>query len=280
LTEQALHAGAHGGEEDKSFLHHEEASIFPVICALGASLLLGGTGANWNEFAFGNGMSILGAAILAGGMIGWWAELVQANFSEEKTLLGTPDEARRGMKWGFGFFIGSEVAFFGAFFAAYFYTRYHIWVTPGMSWPPSGYEPLPLGPALINTALLVTSGFVYMYGEKIVARDGNAKVAAAVMALALAMGVVFLGIQALEWATLMSEGFRINDGMMGTSFYLLTGFHGMHVIIGALFIAAVMVRVAKGHFTSKKHFAMTAAGWYWHFVDVVWIGLVLALYVF
>ena len=98
-------------------------------------------------------------------------------------------------------------------------------------------------------------------------------------ALAVALGIIFLGIQAFEWYELLvHKGFGPTSGTFGTSFYGLTGFHGFHVIIGAIFLAVITYRVAIGHFTAKKHFAMTAAGWYWHFVDVVWIILVAVLY--
>jgi cytochrome c oxidase subunit III len=256
--------------------HHEaHGSIFPMITGIGAALMLFGTGASVNGFPWGLGLSLIGLTITVVGTIGWWWELSEENKRDVETLVGTPENVRKGLKLGFGFFIGSEVMFFSAFFAYYFYSRFHM-----PAWPPAGYERLPLGPALINTALLVSSGAAYHFAEHNLLHHKSKATTVSLISVALLLGAIFLGVQANEWLTLMEEHFTITDGIFGTAFYLLTGFHGMHVIIGALFIAAVLGRVLNNHFTPKKHFAMTSAGWYWHFVDVVWIGLVLALYVF
>ncbi|MDB5100426.1 MAG: cytochrome c oxidase subunit 3 [Cyanobacteria bacterium RYN_339] len=280
MTDHAHHAPDHAhdhghghGHDDQAFLHHDESSIFPAIVGTCVGMMLLGLAANWNDFAWGKGLSLMGFAFALVGCIGWWRELVTANRLDERTLVGFPEEVRRGLKIGFGFFIGSEVMFFAAFFAFYFYARFHA-----PQWPPAGYSMLPLPPAIINTALLVASGFFYMAGEHRIAHKQSKPMTMFWMILALTFGFVFLGIQVNEWQTLMHEGFKINDGTMGTAFYLLTGFHGFHVIIGALMITVVTVRIWLNHFDEHRHFAMTAAGWYWHFVDVVWIGLVLVLY--
>ncbi|HEY9720956.1 MAG TPA: cytochrome c oxidase subunit 3 [Oscillatoriaceae cyanobacterium] len=256
--------------------HHDESSIFPFVTGPGVALMLFGIATTWNQFSWGPACILLGLATALVGMIGWWWELVQANKKDEVTLIGTPEEARRGLKIGFGFFIGSEVMFFAAFFAFYFYSRFH-----SPSWPPPGYERLPIPPALLNTALLVASGICYHFAEHGMIHKKARMQTIGLFAVALLLGLTFLGVQGNEWYTLMfKEGFRIYDGTMGTAFYLLTGFHGAHVIIGATFIAVILIRTILGHFTPHKHFAMTVAGWYWHFVDVVWIGLVLCLYIF
>ena len=277
MTDHALNHDDHHhdshGEGHEGGHHHEEASIFPPICGVGTAMMLFGTATNWNKLPWGVAFIVLGLTVLLVGMIGWWWELVQANKSDETTLIGTWQEVQKILKQGFGFFIGSEVMFFSAFFAFYFYVRFHSSV-----WPPPGYETLPIPPALVNTALLVTSGFIYMLGEHWLVQGKPRGQVAATMGLAVLLGIIFLGVQGTEWATLLGEGFSPADGTFGTAFYGLTGFHGFHVIIGAIFLAVITWRVAIGHFTGHKHFAMTAAGWYWHFVDVVWIGLVAVLY--
>lgn len=262
------------GAVDPHVLEHEIASIFPLFTSFGTGLFLLGCAANWNSIVWGKGAIVLGLVVMIAAMTGWWAELVRDNKLDETTLIGTPEAARKGLHVGFGFFIGSEAMFFAAFFAYYFYARA---IAP--TWPPENFH-LPWAPALINTALLVTSGFFYMVGEHRVANHQSKGITLFWMSLALVFGFVFLGIQVIEWADLMHEGFTITDGAIGTSFYLLTGFHGLHVIIGAIFITVVTFRIAFNHFTPNKHFAMTAAGWYWHFVDVVWIGLVVVLYLY
>ncbi|MEB3330097.1 MAG: cytochrome c oxidase subunit 3 [Candidatus Sericytochromatia bacterium] len=275
----APHSHAPGGAVDIAVLdphvlEHEIASIFPAITGFSTALMLFGAACTWNEFAFGPAAIVLGFASMIVAMIGWWWELVRDNKLDENSLLGTPDDARRGLRIGFGFFIGSEVMFFAAFFAYYFYAR-----TLAPVWPPEGFSKLPWDIALVNTALLVLSGFFYMRGEHNL-EHGHTKAALPWMGLALLLGFIFLGVQAKEWQHLIHEGFTVQSGPMGTAFYLLTGFHGFHVIIGAIFITVVTFRIWLNHFSTKKHFAMTAAGWYWHFVDVVWIGLVLAVYLY
>ena len=267
MNEQAL------GAQDAH--HHEEASKFPPIVGVGAPLMLLGLGAHWNNMPWGLGLNLLGTAILLAGMIGWWWELIEQNKKDEVTLIGTPEQMRKLLKLGFAFFIGSEVMFFAAFFAYYFYIR---GIAP--SWPPLGYDKLPIVPAIINTALLVSSGVCFHFAEHGLIHKKSKSLVVGLLVVAVLLGAIFLGVQAQEWMELMHHGFHINDGTMGTAFYLLTGFHGFHVIIGAIFLTVVLVRVILNHFTPEKHFAMTAAGWYWHFVDVVWIGLVLCLYVF
>ncbi len=271
----AAPAGA-GAPADPHVLEHEIASIFPLITSFATALFLFGTAATWNAYAFGPALIVLGMTIQVAALIGWWSELVRDNKLDETTLIGTPAEARQGLRIGFGFFIGSEVMFFAAFFAYYFYAR-------GLSpvWPPPGFEKLPWEPALINTFLLVFSGFFYMRGEHLLEHGKSKARTLFWMVAALVFGFVFLGIQIKEWYELINHhGFTVKSGPMGTAFYLLTGFHGLHVIIGAIFITVVTSRIALNHFTPHKHFAMTAAGWYWHFVDVVWIGLVLCLYLY
>ena len=272
----AVPAGGGAAAVDPHVLEHEIASIFPLIVGFGTALFLFGTAATWNDKPWGLGAIVLGMTIQVAAMIGWWWELVRDNKLDETTLIGTPDEARKGLRIGFGFFIGSEVMFFAAFFAYYFYAR-------GMSpiWPPPGFEKLPWEPALLNTFLLVVSGFFYMRGEHLLEHGKSKAQTLGWMIMALVFGFIFLGIQVFEWYELIvHEGFTVQSGPMGTAFFMLTGFHGFHVIIGAIFITVITARIAYNHFTPKKHFAMTAAGWYWHFVDVVWIGLVACLYLY
>ncbi|MEB3285528.1 MAG: cytochrome c oxidase subunit 3 [Candidatus Sericytochromatia bacterium] len=267
-------AGTDVAALDPHVLEHEIASIFPSITGFSTGLMLFGIGATWNEFTWGPAAIVLGLSILICAMVGWWWELVRDNRLEENSLIGTPDDARKGLRIGFGFFIGSEVMFFAAFFAYYFYARAMAPV-----WPPEGFAKLPWDIALVNTALLVVSGFFYMRGEHHI-EHGTPQRSMKHMVLALILGFVFLAVQAQEWMHLIHEGFTVQSGPMGTAFYLLTGFHGFHVIIGAIFITVVTARIALAHFTPQKHFAMTAAGWYWHFVDVVWIGLVVCVYLY
>ncbi|HBF06737.1 MAG TPA: cytochrome c oxidase subunit 3, partial [Gammaproteobacteria bacterium] len=199
-------------------------------------------------------------------------------------------------------FIFSEVMFFAAFFGALFYTRLLTipWLggagnnamTHELLWPQfQAFWPLTLTPdgrtfevmspwglPAINTLLLVTSGVFLTIAHHAIKVGDNAKVLKN-LAIAIILGFIFMGVQAYEYHHAYVEmGLTLNSGIYGSLFFLLTGFHGLHVTIGAIMLTVMWVRTAKGHFTPENHFAFEAAAWYWHFVDVVWIFLFFVVY--
>lgn len=258
----------HGPSEEH--LAHETSSPWPLIASIGALVLF------FSFVAFFSGAKAVGWPLLAvgtlvtvAGSIGWWTSLVK------EQLPGPPPVGMPGQtsdfKLGWILFIASETMFFAAFFGFLFYTRFR-----SATWPPEGV-PLPIHdltlPAIM-TVLLVTSGLTYTFAEwSLMARKRAAMIVGLVLTVAL--GAVFLGIQYYEWA---HSPLKITDGLLGSAFFMLTGFHGLHVIVGVLFILVNLIRALMGHFTPQRHFALQAAGWYWHFVDVVWIILVVVLY--
>jgi cytochrome c oxidase subunit 3 len=207
-------------------------------------------------------------------------------------------------RWSMSWFIFSEVMFFGAFFSALWWARAHsvpelgnlnnalLWPDFKAVWPsvaagatasPGGIiEPFqtmtPFWLPTINTALLLTSGVTLTVAHHAL-RDGNRGKTIQFMWLTVLLGVVFLFVQGYEYAHAYSDmNLKLSSGVYGSTFYMLTGFHGFHVFLGMLMLLVITLRLQKGHFTADKHFGFEGAAWYWHFVDVVWLGLYILVY--
>ncbi|MCJ8341150.1 MAG: cytochrome c oxidase subunit 3 [Pseudomonadales bacterium] len=209
-------------------------------------------------------------------------------------------------RWGMGWFISSEVMFFAAFFGALFYIRVFsvpwlggegdkgvsnmLWEGFVSQWPlmttpdPSLFK----GPAqvvdpwhipLLNTILLISSSLTLTLSHKAL-KLNNRTWTSIWLAVTVVLGAVFLYYQVLEYHEAYTElGLTLSAGVYGSTFFILTGFHGLHVTIGTIMLLCILVRVLEGEFTGKKHFAFEAVAWYWHFVDVVWVGLFIFVYI-
>jgi cytochrome c oxidase subunit 3 len=170
-------------------------------------------------------------------------------------------------------FIASEVMFFGGLFGAYFTIR-----AAATAWPPQGAPELSAGYAALLTTVLVTSS-VFMQLAVWAIRRGDQRWLVRWLTVTLTLGVIFLGMQGYDYYNLAThEGFRLSSGVFGSLFYTMTGFHGAHVFGGAAFISIVLLRARNGQFTARYHDTVEMASYYWHFVDVVWIGLFSTLY--
>ncbi|MEO7495890.1 MAG: cytochrome c oxidase subunit 3 [Massilia sp.] len=201
-------------------------------------------------------------------------------------------------RWSMSWFIFSEVMFFGAFFGALFYARSITMPWLGdldhkIIWPDFAAHWGNIGPAgtiesfttmgpfpipTINTALLLTSGVTLTIAHHALRAGHRAKTAIWLFATIL-LGAVFMGFQAYEYMHAYSElNLKLTSGIYGSTFFMLTGFHGFHVTMGAIMLSVVLYRVLKGHFTADHHFGFEGAAWYWHFVDVVWLGLYIVVY--
>ncbi len=173
---------------------------------------------------------------------------------------------------GMVLFIASEVMFFGGLFGAYFTIR-----SAAPEWPPPDNPHLSAPYAAILTAILVTSSVTMQFGVWAI-RKNNQRRLILWLAVSLVLGAIFLVMQALEYANLIEEGMTLSSGVFGSTFYTLTGFHGAHVAGGAAFILIVLLRARSGQFTARYHDTVEMASYYWHFVDVVWIGLFSTIY--
>jgi cytochrome c oxidase subunit III len=201
-------------------------------------------------------------------------------------------------RWSMSWFIFSEVMFFGAFFGALFYAReiaLHqlgsldyklIWPDFTAVWPNNGPAELvshfasmkPFPVPTINTALLLSSGATLTVSHHAL-RDNHRTKAIAWLAATIVLGLCFLCLQAFEYIHAYGElNLTLASGIYGSTFFLLTGFHGFHVFLGGTMLTVVLVRMIRGHFTAEHHFAFEGAAWYWHFVDVVWLGLYVVVY--
>ncbi len=265
------------------------------LCA-GMSLLVTMIGASgWvNGAAWGPLLNIAGILSMLIVLYFWFGDAIGESESGQYN-----HRIDLSYRWSMSWFIFSEVMFFGAFFGALFYARAitlpwlgdldHkiIWPDFAAQWGANGdpagtvdvfqtMGPFPI--PTINTALLLTSGVTLTISHHAL-RAGERGKTALWLAATVLLGAVFMGFQAYEYMHAYSElNLKLTSGIYGSTFFMLTGFHGFHVTMGAIMLSVVLYRVMKGHFTPENHFAFEGAAWYWHFVDVVWLGLYVVVY--
>nr|BDE56981.1 cytochrome c oxidase subunit III [Travisia sanrikuensis] len=249
--------------------HLVEFSPWPLTGSLGAFALTVGL-ASWFH---GYGLICLsfGLIIIILTMIQWWRDIIR-----EATFLGHhTSPVTKGMRWGMILFIASEVLFFFAFFWAFFHSSLAPTPELGCCWPPTGIHPLnPFSVPLLNTAVLLASGVTVTWAHHSL-MEKNRSEAIQALSLTVSLGIYFTILQAGEY---METSFSIADSIYGSTFFVATGFHGLHVLIGSTFLLVCLIRTFLHHFSSDHHFGFEAAAWYWHFVDVVWIFLYLCIY--
>jgi cytochrome c oxidase subunit 3 len=263
-------------------------SFWPIVGSSALLCLAGGFILVLAKVPAGPWAMALGTALLAVMLFGWFGAVIGEN--QAGLLSGQVDASFR---WGMMWFIFSEVMFFAGFFGALFYAR-HIaipWLAeaqllwPGFTdtWPSAGPAPHdPFTPAAawgipaINTLILLSSGATVTWAHWGLKLHRRWQLKAGLI-LTVALGVLFLALQIHEYAV---ADFTIRTGIYGATFYMLTGFHGLHVTLGAIMLAVITGRVFAGHFDSQHHFGFEAAAWYWHFVDVVWLMLFVFVYWF
>ncbi|EPC04315.1 MFS transporter [Litchfieldella anticariensis FP35 = DSM 16096] len=277
-----------------------ESSKWPALGSLAVGTMMVGLGA---LLVHGRGALVmtLGLVAVLSVMYLWFRDVVH------ESRRGLYDaQMDRSFRWGMGWFIFSEVMFFAAFFGSLFYVRTFavpwldgegakgvaalLWPDFTASWPllnpPSAdisgpHEAVsPWQLPLVNTLFLVSSSITLTISHEAL-KEGYRLTARNWLIGTLVLGISFLVVQGFEYYEAYAHyGLTLQAGIYGSTFFLLTGFHGLHVTIGAITLAVMLGRIIKGHFTRDDHFAFEAAAWYWHFVDVVWIGLFLFVYVF
>ncbi|MFA7388103.1 MAG: cytochrome c oxidase subunit 3 [Thiohalobacteraceae bacterium] len=282
---------AHGGY----YVPH--GSHWPLVGSVGLTTLVVGFASYLNGASAGMLIMLAGVAITIFMMFGWFGTVIRESQAKMYN-----DQVDKSFRWGMSWFIFSEVMFFSAFFGALFYTRIYTipWLAgmdpgtnellwPGFeaAWPSNG--PAEMGgeftildpwkiPAL-NTLLLLTSGVTITFAHWAL-KKGNRAALVMWMWATVALGVTFLGFQVYEYAQAYGEhhNLTLGSGIYGSTFFMLTGFHGFHVTIGAIMLTVITLRCMKGHFSADHHFGFEAVAWYWHFVDVVWLGLFVFVY--
>lgn len=201
----------------------------------------------------------------------WWRDVVrEGTFRGDHTSL-----VQHGLKLGFLLFIVSEVMFFFSFFWAFFHSSLAPSEMLGSVWPPEGITSFdPWKVPLLNTYILLLSGVMVTAAHHFILM-GDQVESLDYLALTLFLATLFTFVQGFEYLT---GAFSINDGVYGSTFYLLTGFHGLHVLVGTFFLGVCFYRLWKKHYSQTHHLGFEAAAWYWHFVDVVWLFLFVAVY--
>ena len=274
-------------------------SRWPFVGSISMLVLMVGVASWLNDASWGRWTFFIGLAMLVFTLFLWFGDVIResvgGNYNRQ-----VDGSFRMGMIW----FIFSEVMFFGAFFGALFYTRVYglawlggeghgvatneiLWDGYSAAWPTNGpggvgglFQTIPAwGLPLVNTLILLTSGATLTIAHHAL-KAGNRRQLLIWLGATVLLGCVFLFFQAEEYMHAYGElNLTLGSGIYGSTFFMLTGFHGAHVLLGTIMLAIMWLRVAKGHFTPDNHFAFEAAAWYWHFVDVVWRALFLFVYV-
>ena len=279
---------AHGG------YYVPSSSPWPIVASIGLFAFMVGFANKLN--GGGTFLMMLGAAILIVMLFGWFGAVIRES---ESGLYS--DQVDMSFRWGMGWFIFSEVMFFAAFFGALFYARQYsvpwlgggdlsthelLWPDYRAVWPTNGPDDVggnfknmsAWGLPAINTLILLTSGVTVTWAHWAL-KEQNRKHLIQGLAATVALGFLFVILQAYEYSHAYHDlNLTLGSGIYGSTFYMLTGFHGLHVTLGAIILTVILLRSMRGHFTPKRHFAFEAAAWYWHFVDVVWLGLFIFVY--
>lgn len=249
--------------------HLVDQSPWPIAAALAALIIVTG----FTKWFSNNNIEliILGISTLILTTYQWWRDITR-----EGTLQGLHTFiVVSGLRWGIILFITSEILFFFSFFWAFFHNRLSPSIEIGAIWPPLGILPFnPTQVPLLNTIILLSSGITVTWSHHALIENNHTQRSQA-LGLTIILGIYFTRLQALEY---YEASFSIADSAYGSSFFIATGFHGIHVIIGTLFLIISWIRIIFGHFSKLHHFGFEAAAWYWHFVDVVWLFLYINLY--
>jgi cytochrome c oxidase subunit 3 len=284
--------------DDTYYVPH--GTKWPIIGSLGMITMLSSAAFWMNGAAIAPWTTLLGALILIYMLFGWFGEVIRE--SEAGMYNAQVDTSfRMGMMW----FIFSEVMFFACFFGVLFYVRMFavpwlggegtgastneiLWQGYAAVWPTAGpgeiggsFATIPaFGVPFINTLILLTSGFTVTMAHHALRKNGRGKLVAWLIATVV-LGFLFVYLQIEEYKEAYQHlGLTLGSGIYGSTFFMLTGFHGMHVTLGAIMLTVIAIRAMRGHFTAQHHFGFEAVAWYWHFVDVVWLGLFIFVYVY
>ena len=256
--------------------HLVNPSPWPVLMAFAAGLLAVGMvlfmhKIEWRGFAFGLKGIYLGFAAVLALMWVWWRDIIKEAVVERAHSA----IAKIGFRYGMALFIASEVMFFFAFFWAFFSSSLFPVASLDFTWPPKGQHVInAFDLPLMMTIILLLSGTTCTWAHHAIL-EGKQKEAVKALGYTVLLGVIFTGFQVYEY---VHAPFGFKDNIFTSTFFMATGFHGFHVLVGTIFLAVCYFRTTKGHFTPESHFGFEAAAWYWHFVDVVWLFLFISIY--
>ncbi len=287
---------AHAESQQRYYLPH--GSHWPIVGSVALFIMMLGAATWLNGAGTGPLLTFGGFAILVVMLFGWFGTVIGESVSGQYNA-----QVDRSFRMGMAWFIFSEVMFFAAFFGALFYARtiavpwlggssnnfftnLLLWEGFEAGWPTNGPGEVggafePMGPFPIpglNTAILLSSGVTVTIAHHALKKGNRTLLALGLLATFL-LGFTFVGFQAYEYAEAYQDlNLTLGTGVYGSTFFMLTGFHGLHVTLGAIMLVVIWFRVLKGHFSPDNHFGFEAVAWYWHFVDVVWLGLFIFVY--
>nr|YP_010371600.1 cytochrome c oxidase subunit III [Halidaya aurea]UOW81228.1 cytochrome c oxidase subunit III [Halidaya aurea] len=249
--------------------HLVDYSPWPLTASIGAMTIVTGM-IKWFH-QYDNSLLLLGNIITIITVYQWWRDVTR-----ESTYQGLHTKmVMIGLQWGMILFIMSEILFFISFFWAFFHSSLSPSMELGMMWPPMGITPFnPFQIPLLNTIILLTSGVSVTWAHHSLMESNHSQTTQGLFFTVL-LGIYFTLLQAYEY---MDSPFTIADSVFGSTFFMATGFHGIHVLIGTSFLLICLIRHINSHFSKYHHFGFEAAAWYWHFVDVVWLFLFVSMY--
>nr|YP_009467156.1 cytochrome c oxidase subunit III [Phatnoma laciniatum]ARB50161.1 cytochrome c oxidase subunit III [Phatnoma laciniatum] len=249
--------------------HLVDYSPWPITSSIGVMTMMSGTCLAFSTKSYE--LFLLGIMITIMSMYQWWRDVIR-----EATLQGKHTmKVTLGLKMGMILFIISEIMFFASFFWTFLHSSLSPTIEIGMNWPPKGIETFnPMQIPLLNTIILLSSGATVTWAHHSLIMNYKPQVTWGLM-ITVTLGVIFTTLQAYEY---MEAKFTITDSVFGSCFFLATGFHGIHVMMGTIFLLICLNRNKKNHFSKNHHYGFEAASWYWHFVDLVWLMLYLLIY--
>nr|WKU84227.1 cytochrome c oxidase subunit III [Tropidia longa] len=249
--------------------HLVDYSPWPLTGAIGTMTMVSGLVKWFHQYNMS--LMLLGSTITILTVYQWWRDVSrESTFQGHHTLAVTT-----GLRWGMILFILSEVLFFSSFFWAFFHSSLSPAIELGATWPPLGIIPFnPFQIPLLNTTILLASGITVTWAHHSL-MSGNFSQTTQGLFFTVLLGIYFSILQAYEY---IEAPFTIADAVYGSTFFMATGFHGLHVLIGTTFLLICLIRHLNNHFSKNHHFGFEAAAWYWHFVDIVWLFLYISIY--
>uniref|UniRef100_A0AAU7YTQ2 Cytochrome c oxidase subunit 3 n=1 Tax=Cheilosia bombiformis TaxID=3103807 RepID=A0AAU7YTQ2_9MUSC len=249
--------------------HLVDYSPWPLTSAIGIMTLVSGLVKWFHQYNMS--LILVGVIIIILTVYQWWRDV-----SREGTFQGLHTYAvTLGLRWGMILFILSEILFFSSFFWAFFHSSLSPTIELGAMWPPLGIEPFnPFQIPLLNTTILLASGITVTWAHHSLMENNHSQTTQGLFFTVL-LGIYFSMLQLYEY---MEAPFTIADAIYGSIFFMATGFHGLHVLIGTMFLLICLIRHFNNHFSKNHHFGFEAAAWYWHFVDIVWLFLYISIY--
>ncbi len=251
--------------------HIIDPSPWPLFTGFSAMSMVFGLVMYMHSYALGGFLAFIGFISLISILTLWWRDITrEATYEKRHTIA-----VQTGLRYGMILFIVSEAALFFGLFWGFFHFSLAPAIEIGCVWPPVDIQTIDaFGVPLLNTILLLSSGITLTWAHAGLI-ESKFEEATQGLVCTLILAVAFLGLQIMEYTT---AGFSMSDGIYGSIFYLATGFHGFHILVGALFLSVCLYRHTKEHFTSKRHLGFEFAAWYWHFVDIVWLFLFIVVY--